>query len=119
MKFSSVEEDYLVIFRLPMPVSLPGREVGVSDSFRTISLSYEAIHSEYLSRTQWLRKVWQFCPFCTRHKLAPWPKTYDRYQRVLCRDDTGYFVFPIHCIYTGRLAVLHVRVGLAQASGFT
>ena len=35
MKFSSVEEDEFSIFLLPMPVSLPGGEVGVSASFRT------------------------------------------------------------------------------------
>ena len=52
MKFSSVEEDELAIFLLPMPVSLPGGEVGVSASFRTISVSFEAIRGEYLSRTR-------------------------------------------------------------------
>ena len=62
-----------------MPVSLPEGEVGVSVSFRTISLPFEAIRAEYLSRTQWLRKGRPSCPFCTRYKLAPWPKTYDRY----------------------------------------
>ena len=39
-----------------MPVSLPEGEVGVSVSFRTISLPFEVIRAEYLSRTQWLRK---------------------------------------------------------------
>ena len=62
-----------------MPVSLPEGEVGVSVSFRTISLPFEAIRAEYLSRTHWLRKGRPSCPFCTRYKLAPWPKTYDRY----------------------------------------
>ena len=38
-----MEEDELVIFLLPMPVSLPGGEVGVSASFRMISFSFEAI----------------------------------------------------------------------------
>ena len=33
MKFSSVEEDELAIFLLPMPVSLPGEEVGVPFRF--------------------------------------------------------------------------------------
>ena len=36
-----------------MPVSLPEGVVGVSVSFRTISLPFEAIRGEYLSRTQW------------------------------------------------------------------
>ena len=62
-----------------MPVSLPEGVVGVSVSFRTISLPFEAIRGEYLSRTQWLRKGRPSCPFCTRYKLAPWPKTYDIY----------------------------------------
>ena len=35
-----------------MPVSLPGCEVGVSASCRTISFSFEAVCGEYLSRTQ-------------------------------------------------------------------
>ena len=61
-----------------MPVSLPEGEVGVSFSFRTISLPFEAIRAEYLSRMQWLRKGRPSCPFCTRYKLAPWPKTNDR-----------------------------------------
>ena len=78
-----------------MPVSLPEGEVGVSVSFRTISLPFEAIRGEYLSRTQWLRKGRPSCPFSTRHKLAPWPKS----------DD----------IYIDALAVLLVHVGLAQA----
>ena len=51
----------------------------MSISFRTISLPFEAIRGEYLSRTQWLRKGRPSCPFCTRYKLTPWPKTYDRY----------------------------------------
>ena len=59
-----------------MPVSLPEGEAGVSVSFRTISLPFEAIRAEYLSRTQWLRK------------LVPWPKTYDRYVRVASRNRT-------------------------------
>ena len=46
MKFSSVEEDELAIFLLPMPVSLPGGEVGVFPSFRTISTSFEAVRGE-------------------------------------------------------------------------
>ena len=79
-EFSSVEEDELAIFLLPMPVSLPGGKVGVYASFRTISFSFKAVRSEYLSRTQQLRKGRPSCPFCTRHKLAPWPKTtYDIY----------------------------------------
>ena len=45
MNFSSVEEDELVIFLLPMPVSLPGGEVGGSASFRKISFSFEAVCS--------------------------------------------------------------------------
>ena len=77
MKFSSVEEDELAIFLLPMPVSLPGEEVGVP--FRTISFSFEAICGEYLSRTKRLRKGRPSCPFCTQHKLAPWSKTDDIY----------------------------------------
>ena len=80
-----------------MPVSFPEGEVGVSVSFRTISLPFEAIHGEYLSRTQWLRKGQPSCPFCTRYKLAPWPKTDDIY------------------IYTDAPAVLLIHVGLAQA----
>ena len=52
MKVSSVEEDELAIFLLPMPLSLPGGEVGVSASFRTISFSFEAVRGEYLSRTE-------------------------------------------------------------------
>ena len=79
MKFSSLEEDKLAIFLLPMPVYLPGGEVGVSASFRTISFSFEAVRDEYLSRTQRLRKWRPSRPFCTRHKLAPWPKTDNRY----------------------------------------
>ena len=82
-----------------MPVSLPEGEVGVSVSFRTISLPFEAIRAEYLSRTQWLRKGRASCPFCTRYKLAPWPKTYDIYIYI----------------YTDAPAVLLVHVGLAQA----
>ena len=74
-EFSSVEEDELAIFLLPMPVSLPGEKVGVYASFRTIYFSFKAVHSEYLSRTQWLRKGRPFCLFCTGHKFAPWPKT--------------------------------------------
>ena len=35
-----------------MPVSLPGWEVVVSASFRTISFTFEAVRGEYLSRTQ-------------------------------------------------------------------
>ena len=46
VKFSSVEEDELAIFLLPMPVSLPGVEVGVSALFRMISFSFEAIRGE-------------------------------------------------------------------------
>ena len=84
-----------------MPVSLPEGEVGVSVSFRTISLPFEAIRAEYLSRTQWLRKGRPSCPFCTPYKLAPWPKTYDRYIYIY--------------IYTDAPAVLLVHVGLAQA----
>ena len=99
-EFSSVEEDELAIFLLPMPVSLPGGTVGVYASFRTISFSFKAVRSEYLSRTQRLRKGRPFCPFFTRHKLAPWPKTtYDIYIYI----------------YIDTLAVLHVNVGLAQA----
>ena len=98
MKFSSVEEDELAIFLLSMPVTLPGGEVGVSASFRTISFSFADVHNEYLSRMQRLHKGWPSCPFCTRHKLAPWPKqTYDIY------------------IYIDTLAVLHVSVRLVQA----
>ena len=55
----------------------------MSVTFRTISLPFEAIRAEYLSRTQWLRKGWPCCPFCTRYKLAPWPKTYDRYNNFI------------------------------------
>ena len=72
MKFLSMEEDELAIFLLPMPVSLPGGEVGVSASFRMISFSFETIRGKYLSLTLWLRKGRLSCPFCTRHKLAPW-----------------------------------------------
>ena len=36
-----------------MPVSLPEGVFGVSVSFRTISLPFEAIRGEYLSSTQW------------------------------------------------------------------
>ena len=86
-----------------MPVSLPEGEVGVSFSFRTISLPFEAIRAEYLSRTQWLRKGRPSCPFCTRYKLAPWPKTYDRY------------IYIYIYIYTDAPAVVLVHVGLAQA----
>ena len=55
----------------------------MSVSYRTISLPFEAIRAEYLSRTQWLRKGRPSCPFCTRYKLATWPKTYDRYIYIL------------------------------------
>ena len=79
MKFSSVEEDELAIFLLPMLVSLPGREVAVSASFRTIYFSFEAVRSQYLSRTQRLHKGRPSCPLCPRHKLAPWPKKYNIY----------------------------------------
>ena len=103
-EFSSVEEDELAIFLLQMPVSLPGGKVGVYASFRTISFSFKAVRSEYLSRTQRLRKGRPFSPFCTRHKLAPWPKTtYDIY------------IYIYIYIYIDTLAVLHVNVGLAQA----
>ena len=61
-EFSSVEEDELAIFLLPIPVSLPGGKVGVYASFRTISFSFKAVRSEYLSRTQRLRKGRPFCP---------------------------------------------------------
>ena len=77
MKFLSMEEDELVIFLLPMPVSLPGGKAGVSASFHKISFSFEAICGEYLSRTERQRKGRPSCPLCTRHKLAPWPKTDD------------------------------------------
>ena len=86
-----------------MPVSLPEGVVGVSVSFRTISLPFEAIRGEYLSRTQWLREGRPSCPFCTRYKLAPWPKTYDIY------------IYIYIYIYTDAPAVLLVHVGLAQA----
>ena len=95
-------EDELAIFLLSMPVTLPGGEVGVSASFRTISFSFEDVHNEYLSRMQRLHKGWPSCPFCTRHKLAPWPKrTYDINIYIYINIDT--------------LAVLHVSVRLAQA----
>ena len=68
MKFSSVEEDELVIFLFPMPVSLRGGEIGVYVSFCTISFSFEAVHGEYLSHMQRLHKGRPSCPFCTRHK---------------------------------------------------
>ena len=87
MKVSSVEEDELAIFLLPMPLSLPGGEVGVSASFRTISFSFEAVRGEYLSRTERNAKGGNLVRF------APginWP-----------RIDA--------------LAVLLVHVGLAQA----
>ena len=61
----------MALFLLPMPASLPEEEVGVSDSFRMISFSFEAVRGEYLSRTQRLRKGWPFCPLCTQHKLTP------------------------------------------------
>ena len=73
-----------------MPVSLPEGEIGVSVSFRTISLPFEAIRGEYLSRTQWLRKGRPSCPFCTRYKLAPWPKTDDRYIYIYIYRRTRY-----------------------------
>ena len=69
MKFSSVEEDELAIFLLPMPVSLPGGEVGVSALFHTISFSFEAVRDEYLRRMQRLHKGRPSCPFSTRYKL--------------------------------------------------
>ena len=89
-----------------MPVSLPEGEVGVSVSFRTISLPFEAIRAEYLSRMQWLRKGRPSCPFCTRYKLAPWPKTYDRYI---------YLLYPIlvnakHC---GASLSIDIRISMA------
>ena len=62
-EFSSVEEDELAIFLLPMPVSLPGGKVGVYASFRMVSFSFKAVRSEYLSRTQQLCKGRPFCPF--------------------------------------------------------
>ena len=71
MTFLSVEEDELAIFLLPMPESLPGREIGVSASFRTIFFSFEAIRGEYLRRTERQRKGQPSCPFYTRYKLAP------------------------------------------------
>ena len=75
-EFSSVEKDELAIFLLPMP----GGKVGVYASFWAMSFSFKAVRSEYLSPTQQLRKGWPSCPFHTRHKLAPWPKTtYDIY----------------------------------------
>ena len=70
MKFSSMEEDELSIILLPIPVSLPGGEVGVSASFRTISFSFEAIRGEYFRRTERQRKGRPSCQFCTRNKLA-------------------------------------------------
>ena len=76
-----------------MLVSLPEGEVGVSVSFRTISLPFEAIRAEYLSRTQWLRKGRPSCPFCTRYKLAPWPKTDDRYNYILY----NIYIFIVCC----------------------
>ena len=76
----------------------------MSASFCTISFSFEAIRGEYLSRTQWLRKGRPSCLFCTWHKLAPWPKTDNRYK---------YNIYIY--IYTDALAVLLVHVGLAQA----
>ena len=63
MKFSSLEEDELAICLFPMTVSLPGGEVGVSASFRTISFLFEAVRGEYLSRTQRLRKGRPPCLF--------------------------------------------------------
>ena len=88
-----------------MPVSLPEGEVGVSVSFRTISLPFEAIRAEYLSRTQWLRKGRPSCPFCTRYKVAPWPKTYDRY----------IYIYIYIYIYRRTRCTILVHVGLAQA----
>ena len=88
----------MALFLQPIPVSLPEGEVGVSASFSTISFSFEVIRGKYLSHTQQQRKGRPFCPFCTRHKLAPWPKRmYDIYRE---RD---------------MLDVLHVSVGLSQA----
>ena len=54
MKFSSVEADELAIFLFPMPVSLPGGEVGVSASFRTISFTplYNAHRKATKNNTQ-------------------------------------------------------------------
>ena len=43
--------------------------------FVYISFSFEAIRSEYLSRTQRLCKGRPFCPFWTQHKLPPWSHT--------------------------------------------
>ena len=108
-----------------MPVSLPEGEVGVSVSFRTISLPFEAIRAEYLSRTQWLRKGRPSCPFCTWYKLAPWPKTDDIYnyiyiyiyiyRRTRCTTRTCGARSGSPQIYIDALAVLLVHVGLAQA----
>ena len=107
-EFSSVEEDELAIFLLPMPVSLPGGKVGVYASFRMISFSFKAVRSEYLSRTQWLRKGRPFCLFCTRHKFAPWPKTtYGTYIHI--------YIYIYIYTHTDSGGVLHVSVGLAQA----
>ena len=86
-----------------MPVSLPEGEVGVSVSFRTISLPFEAIRGEYLSRTQWLRKGRPSCPFCTRYKLSPWPKTYDIYILVNAK----------HC---GASLSIDIRISMARGS---
>ena len=88
-----------------MPVSLPEGVVGVSVSFRTISLPFEAIRGEYLSRTQWLRKGRPSCPFCTRYKLVPWPKTYNIY----------IYTVQVYIYIQTHPAVLLVHVGLAQA----
>ena len=52
-----------------------GERLECSPCFVNTSFSFEAIHGEYLSRTQQLCKGWPSCQFCTCHKLAPWSHT--------------------------------------------
>ena len=69
----------------------------MSASCRTVSFSFEPVRSECLRRTQWLHKGRPSCPFCTRHELAPWPKSDDNiyiiiyiyiYRRARCTTRT-------------------------------
>ena len=93
-----------------MPVSLPEGEVGVSASFRTISFSFEAIRAEYLSRTQWLRKGRPSCPRCTPHKLAPWPKTDDRY---IYMYNYIYIYILVNVKHCGASLSIDIRISMA------
>ena len=65
----------MAIFLLPIPVSVPGRVVGVSALFRVIFYLFEAIRDEYLSHMQWLCKGGHFVHFT--HGIN-WPHVLNR-----------------------------------------